>query len=299
MLQDLVSTDLDRQDGKRVEIIFVVLCASDGMEKQRFSIRRLFEKRESQIDYVNVDKIRFAVITWPGSFLDIDWEEIAEMTGRAGRRLVLPRQVEPPEELGLCRLSVWEYADALARHFVLQCMQQAPLPLYRKSIGLVDMRGVGADFVRKAVRHATIVRVSTANKAMYDGVAEEMMDTYGASVLVSQNQDDAYRSGVVYAPHGLVDQHSDEILPPIVTIDKTNIRGHGRVISGFHQVIPEQLLALKPPLIEESDFLAALWQLCGMRELASLPIDWCICNGNPIPAADVSEYMARIQQKER
>lgn len=283
---------------RKVDVIFVVLTADRPEERARFSWRRLFEKKQAQIEYVKRDRIRFAVITWPGSLSDIDWEEIAEMAGRAGRMLVLPRQISPPEELGLCRLPVWEYADQVARQCTLQIIQGAPLPLYRKSIGVVDLRGTAAGFVRQAIRHASIVRVATRNQAMYEGVAEEMMENYGASVLISQNQDDVYRSAVVYAPHGLTDRHSAEIVPPIVTVDRVNVTGRARVISGFHQKVPEEILGLKPPLISDVDFLAALWQMCGQSELAALPIDRCMVGDNDAALMDVSAYAAKMQQKD-
>ncbi|MBC8571008.1 hypothetical protein [Zongyangia hominis] len=300
MVQTLQSTLGQAGRGRRkVDVIFVVLTAQRPEERARFSWRRLFERKQAQIEYVKRDRIRFAVITWSGSLSDMDWEEIAEMAGRAGRMLVLPRQITPPEELGLSRLPVWEYADQVARQFVLQTIQQSPLPLYRKSIGVVDLRGSAVPFVRQAIRYASVVRVVTRNQAMYDGVAEEMMETYGASVLVSQNQDDAYRCAIVYAPHGLTDRHSAEISPPIVTVDRVEVAGHARVINGFHQQIPEDILALKPPMIADGDFLAALWQMCGQRELSTLPIDRCRVGDNDVSLGDVSMYLAKMEEKER
>lgn len=222
----------------------------------------------------------------------LPWERLAQLAGRMGRRLVLPQGVLPPEQSGLGIFEPDRWNRAVALCTAQAVFDRCGLPLYRRRIGLVDPEGAGGALVEPLLRYCSEVWVCSEALEGYQHLADEMMDRYGASVLLTSSLKLLAHLPLLLAPYPCTLQGltSDALL-----LAPSGAEWSGRVVT--HLQPAAAALPAPPPGIAPALFAAALYELNGVAALGTLPAATACCRGRCVSLQQLAEYTTQLSRE--
>lgn len=246
-------------------------------------------------------RIRAETVETPlGSFLlltaaseRIDWDKAAALCGRAGKNLVLPRELALPENAPVRRFVPVSFSLLLLKNTSVELIRRCKLPLYRKIVTLVDPQALYLDFVPELLCYCITVRVVTARPERYAALSEQLMEELGASIVVTDEPDSLGGSVLVICPDsGDVGGLSAAV--PVLTAGDADAPSQSRFVVGDPQLRPRgELAACLPHGISPLDFAGALYQFGGWRGAEKLTASTLRCKSNLLTPAELAEYVAK------
>lgn len=225
----------------------------------------------------------------PGRKDRLPWERIADQAGRMGRRLVLPPGVQPPPGSGLGAFcpSAWRLAVALCTAQAV--FHRSGLPLYRRRVGLLDPSAKGLALVEPLLRYCSEVWVWSEQPEPYQALAEEMMELYGASVVLTGRAGALRSLPLLFAPYPCQPAGLES---PALLLAPAGISWNGQILT---DLLPAAgALPPPPPGIEASLFAGALYELGSVRRLGTLPAVTALCGGRRLTLEEIALHTARL-----
>ena len=216
----------------------------------------------------------------------INFEQIYNISPRLGKFVVMPRGVEPPDTSKVHRHRAARLLEQVGLAAAVAACDTSQIPLARRSIGLIDEEGIYSSFAEKMIKHLPTVKVYTQNPGRYEDVREQMMDIYGAPLLVDDRPDFLRGCDLVYAPASIINTPPTTASggPPIFL---ANPEQAAQYQSGVYAIgslkVPEEISDLVPRNIDPVDFLDAAYLYCGYKELENIQINEILCRGHAFP----------------
>lgn len=211
---------------------------------------------------------------------EIDWPAVEQTAGRMRTKMLFPQGIEPPVsepaalglraqlEPGLRAFTARRLPLLLSLRMAQQVLRNCNRPARELSVTFVDPRGQLCRQLEAFVQLAGSLRVCTPEPAQYHQMAQQLLSRYGVTLVVSHSPACFAQSDVVVAEDLSLFTGRERGL--IFTPDSTALPGC-RVVRCHQPVLPPAYEALRPEGIDTMQFAAALFELCGVKEMERLP----------------------------
>ncbi len=223
------------------------------------SKRRRLPKRSKVEAYLNPVKgaAAYKVIDVTPGRKGIDWKSVCLAAGCSSRSMLLPGSVEPPLYVPIIRFEpqVLPLLAAL-NTAVAQCDKENA---YKRSLLVCDRNGVLADYLVRAVPYASKITVATACPELYLKSAVEIMDKFGAAIKLCSEAEQSERFDVAVS--------GGETVNAQLCITSDTIKNNADKIFW-----PDEYAKLCPPQIDLLDFMSALFECSGVKNLTDVKL---------------------------
>lgn len=230
--------------------MFAVVSFEDEPKGVSERLKRKFGKNQ-----VTAEKITVA----PGVFYfslssnftarKADWDMIFNTAGSFKNRLILPEGVYFPKDLGYrpCR------CESLKKRVFIASVYDVLKNESCKAITLDDDGGAFAEDIFRFVPLAPVIRVLTDSPEIYESIGEEIMEKYGASLIVCpRNTRFSHTKLISYGGGAYI----GEGIEAFTAAD--NLFGASRLIRLKGLSFSEEILSLVPNDIKAETFISAL-----------------------------------------
>ncbi len=188
----------------------------------------------------------------------VPWNRVARMVGRGAGRLVAPPELEIPPVRGLGRYSPTLFEGRLTALAAAQALGDAGPPgSGSRTVGLVDEDGLWSWCCRELAPLCGAVRVYTKRPERYEVLSRQLMEDWGASVVLADTlrELESCDFAVSPAPLGVV-----KLGLPVITVDHSAVQGRP-TINRLRLDLPRDLLAEVPAGVQPEAFLGAAYEL--------------------------------------
>lgn len=222
-----------------------------------------------------------------------DWEHVSEAVRCAGGRLILQRGWRLPENSGLRTfVPSGEYAAVLLQNAVLETLRHAQA-YCRLPVAVIDPFARFMPFVETLTEHASVIQVVTARPELYAAFGERVMESHGASLMISSDAALLAGSALVAAPDGVPCALPAAIHCPVYSAGPVQAPDC-LVLHGFQPAADPSLERLAPEaLFERTLVYAAAYELGSCTRLGGLSPEHCVLDGYEVAFADVAENIHR------
>lgn len=197
------------------------------------------------------------------------WKRVERLADTLCGRMVLPEEMFETGSDSIRRFDAKDrFLPVVVQNTVCLLLEESGLPLYRRTVGLVDPRGIYQSMAVRLLRHSTALRVMTGEPDRYRKFAEQMMENFGAPVMLTTPESTMCDCVVAAAPDGLRAGLAAQIRCPVVSARDTE--GGGSVLSHLKVTPPEELDGQIPEGIAPAEFLGALYEIGGVQSLGAL-----------------------------
>ena len=198
--------------------------------------------------------------TWPKKGGQMDWYAIREAIPPGVRALLTPQAHPLPERFDLRGGPFPAFEADLFLRTACTLISASQIPIYRRSVGLLDRTGQAAWMLPTLLRHASSVVVSSQNHPVYRQAGERMLEEMGALVRLSAPPGDFSGCILLLSPRG------EEAPPahhcPLLRAGSFSVAGPGPTVFSDPLALGEEDV---PPGIPPNHFAGALYELCGAR----------------------------------
>ncbi|WP_312640550.1 hypothetical protein [Hydrogenoanaerobacterium sp.] len=269
--------------------LFAVLRIEKQQDEGIFArLLHRMKQRKMKAEAVDTPFGSYALLT--AQSMQVDWDKVDALCGRAGRNLVLPRQLSIPEGYALRRFVPTALTLRVLCNTCVEIIRHSKLPLYRKIVTLVDPMAHYIDFVPELLYHCITVKVATSQVERYNLLSEQLMEELGASIVVTDSLDNFDSSILVVCPG---DEGLDKIVTnaPVLTAGNIDIPSVCKLV-GDMQIQPRgELAAYVPKGITPLDFAGALYELSGWQGATKLTAHTLRCKDNLLHPSEIAKYL--------
>ena len=220
----------------------------------------------------------------------IDWDEVRQAAGREAGRMLFPAGVRPPGGYGFGSFSGHALSRALMTAAAQQLLRMASVPPKHMSIGLYDPSGSLATLVPALLPFAADVRGVTGRAQAYEGAERIAMAMFGAALPVTREAETLTGAKLILAPEGLghIRPRARGLVLSGVPDDRPG------VVGGYVPQVPPQWLQNAPDRCDIWRFLAGLYELSGLREIAAEPPRLLYVGGHTFSLRDAAWKLAGL-----
>lgn len=245
--------------------MFVALETVNAEESGIFgNILNILTKPKARLETREAFGAVYGVIIAAKPLRTADWRRITELAGRYADRMLLPDGLEAPPPISEPAFSRFERTVMLKT--AVEIIKRTRMPMYRRVVGLVDETGEYADLLFPLLHHYTAAKVLTKKTSLYLGQAEKMMDELGAPVILCDGYQSLSDCVLTIAPDGI--SAAQKLACPVLAKKPPQSTQYGDFITDLQVVPAPEAAALCPNGIEPHKFFAALYECCGVEEVA-------------------------------
>jgi hypothetical protein len=209
----------------------------------------------------------------------LPWNEIERCAGRLRTKLLLPADVSLPEshilpadsrhpDPGMREFKARRLPLMLAVRLAAEILRNCAVPPQDLRITFVDPDGNCTKGLEPLVMLAGSLRVYTHEPAAYRQTAASLLNRYGVTLLVSDSPQSFANADLVICDNLSLLTGRERGL--ICTSDNTRSLPDCRVARIGQVFLPPPLDSLIPPDFDPVRFAAALYELCGVKEMDRL-----------------------------
>ena len=228
----------------------------------------------------------------------LDWTAIRRGAGREAGRLLLPRGVNPPIDSGIMPFAGIELARRLMELAAVAMLEIVAVNPRIVKISIYDLQATMPDLPISFLPFASEVCVVTLYPHRYAQQQYEAMHRYGAVLNVTNNSDCISGSLLVLVPNDMGMDFKEKLSAKgwvlcarNFSYSKKNTKG---IIYGFIPRLSHKLLAAVPPGCDALQFMAGLYELSGVHEIADKPPEFMQTGGRTITLKDAAWMLAGI-----
>lgn len=182
----------------------------------------------------------------------LPFEELKKLIPRFNGRVVFPKDYEIPDDEKPLQCASNTLAKRAAAEIACEICDALPLPLIKRSAAVWDTAGAYQEAARKLIMHVPLVTVYTKNPRRYDETAAQILEEYGAPVIVTESLDAAAKSDVILT--------AESRLPTFngITVYADNQKhGERGAVSLKSFALPKGLKQCIPEFVDSFDFISA------------------------------------------
>lgn len=259
--------------------------------KRSFWRRRARKEKPVRVQIVPIGSGGYLrIAACPDAQGQFDWDGIRRAAGREAGRMLFPAGVRPPAGYGFGSFCGHALARALMASAAQQLLRMASVPPKHMSIGLYDPSGSLAALVPALLPFAADVRVVTGRPQAYEGAERIAMAMFGAALPVTREAETLTGAKLILAPEGLghIRPRARGLVLSGVPDDRPG------VVGGYVPQVPPQWLQNAPDRCDIWRFLAGLYELSGLREIAAEPPRLLYVGGHTFSLRDAAWKLAGL-----
>ena len=230
-----------------------------------------------------------------------DWSAIRRTAGREATRLLLPGGVVPPPDSRVGRFAGAALDRRLMENAGVALLQAVGMHPRLVQVGVYDPQGVCPELPLRFLPLAADVRVCTRRPDRYARSRFVAMERFGAALTVADAPSALTGSLLLLAPSGLPDPVGVPsakglalVVPPPGMSPVRSMGAEKGTADGYRPRIPPALAAACPPGCEVEGFLAGLYELSGVKELAEGPPEFLRIDGRRMSLKDAAWRLAGL-----
>lgn len=191
----------------------------------------------------------------------IDWQQVTYFIGKCANRLLLDEtiNIDGVKDIGRYKNKIL-YEKMMKNTFIEILKQQNKI---YDSLCVIDKRGVAIDFFLNLVPYFEKITITTDQKGKYEKICDYILENTGLCVLLQSEIQDATVK---------IDAERN-----IMTINTKN--GLYNISDGENFRVPEIYENLYDNSVDKLLFYSALYEFCGVFELAELSFETILING--------------------
>lgn len=205
-------------------VLNLFVCASvknykslDFVDKIRFRLG----KYKNNVVEINTTNMRYHIVELIQKKDKIDFDILMDIAPRFSKNIVMPKDIILPGSLNIKQHKPNLLEKQICLNGIFEIFNKSKIPFVRQSLGFVDEQGIYNNYVEKMIRHIPTVKVYTKNQKVYEKVSEDMMDIYGAPLMVGESIDFLNDCNIVFTPEGKFSFSSKTNFLPIVISPKS------------------------------------------------------------------------------
>ena len=282
-----------------------MLAAVCLAEPRRRWLSRRIRPPEVRAEFAAAGSGRFVKITAEvGRNGDPDWAAVRRAAGREAGRLLLPAGVTPPAGSRIGRFAGHALSRRMMENAALALLQAVGIHPRLVQVGIYDPQAVCPDLPLRFLAYAADVRVATGRPDRYARQRYAAMAEYGAALMVGEDPSALEGSLLILAPDG--PPAGDRPLRAkglllsalpcsgAVAYGSAFRGGMAGVADAYRPRVPEALAAACPRGCGLEGFLAGLYELSGVREIAEGPPEFLRVGGRLLALKDAAWRLAGL-----
>ena len=222
-----------------------------------------------------------------------NWRKIATLAGENRKRLILPLGVVPPKDSGVVPYDSSGFRMHMLEESAVWVVDHCKLQPYQKMVGLVDTQGVYTSVARRLVKHCAALKVYTQNPDVYLDFSQEIMELYGAPVILCDRPQDFTECILVLSLQTFVWDSPVVFSGPILAVGEQRLQVRHPVVEGFVPSMEAQIKTKIPTDIDPVDFWGGFLEYTGREKMAQALPRTGNCNGNLVTLTDIAAYVER------
>lgn len=282
--------------GLVVTALFVALSVMQRQSDTLWS--KLMERIKSpRTEYTifHLQEASFGVIIAEENSRGLDWQAICNFAGRYKNRMLLPASLQIPNPVPLCRFLPQKFDRDILTRTACKLLSLSNISLYRRIVGIIDLEGRYAGVCEGLLRYCTTLKIFTKNQPYYEAFAENMMDTIGAPVIISDRMDCLKDCVLIVCPESFSGVDTVLLPGPVLTGRGVQLWRTNLVLTNPRILLTDEQRSCLPPGIDEMNFLAALYELGGWK--SQLTADFLELNGKQISLDQAGQLILSCGKK--
>lgn len=227
-------------------------------------------------ELTELGKVKYVTIAWEEQKRPISWKSVASLAGGEAKSLVLPKEIELPENAPVERFDSMPFVKSIMQGSLLDVIERAKLYEKGVKIGLYDPRGEHAEFLQLLLPVAYGVKVLTENPGSFDRIRQS--ELVKADLEFTPDAGELGDCPVIVAPDALRGELPLDDRQIVFSFERASSDCRCLVIDDCEIGISRDLAALCPEGIDPNDFLAALYEKCGIHNLSNSTVSHFISN---------------------
>lgn len=227
-------------------------------------------------ELTELGKVKYVTIVWEEQKRPINWKSVANIAGGQAKSLVLPKSINLPENAPVERFDARPFVKSIMQGSLLDVIGRAKLYEKGVKIGFYDLKGEHAEFLQLLLPVAYSVKVVTDNPDSFAHIRQS--ELIESDLEFTPDAGELTDCPVIVAPGVL-----QESLPVgnehiVFSFEKASSECTNFVIDDCEIGISRDLAVLCPEGIDTNDFLAALYEKCGIDNLSNSTVSHFISN---------------------
>ncbi|HZJ78380.1 MAG TPA: hypothetical protein VFD52_06260 [Clostridia bacterium] len=222
----------------------------------------------------------------------IPWQSVKSICGRLSQKLLLTKDIQLPEKYDMDVFVPEVLPARLIFNCAAETLSRCAAKTSQLSVCIVDKKGVLSQFIDNIVMYATTIKIVTKDVCSYSIVASEIMDKFGATLIIDDNIKLAQDCTVVITTDISMLSGKEEgiIFAPSNTCEGS----FKNVVSGEGVNMPTEYQELLPEGIEPLLFASALHELCGVDTLGNCYFQKLMIDLTPSNTYDVAKLISKV-----
>lgn len=221
------------------------------------------------------------------------WKSVQNAAGRFAGKLLVPDASAIPAESGCAALICAAYRQTLLLNSGLALLQRTKADPANLIFSVIDPQAQFLSRLRHLVPFCATLRLVTNEPDYCRHAQEELLDAFGASLLLSQEPESVQNSHIVFDLCGERPVHAPQSI--VFTHPEWAQQSTARfVVTGNGVLLPERYRNLLPQGIDEAWFAAALFEQCRCAPLGTLCYQTLSTNGIPCATDTLAAQIRRL-----
>lgn len=190
----------------------------------------------------------------------VDWSQVTYFVGKCANRLLLDDKINIDNVVGVGRYRRKCLYEKMMKNTFMKVLKQQN-QIY-DSLCIIDKRGMSADFLLKVVPYFQKITISTENKKKYEKICDHILENTGLCVQVLNEIENATVK---------IDTERN-----VMTVNTE--KQIYNISDGEDFKVPEIYENLYDDSVNKLLFYSALYEFCGVFELADLSFEILLVN---------------------
>lgn len=264
--------------------------------RSRGGLLRRFKAWRTRKDTVQLYKygdITFYTVAVPVKKGIPNYSELLALGLRFSGRLLMAQGLSPIGDLNRLLFTPQKLPQKIMLNVSVKVSELLPIPLIRRSIGLVDTDGIYTLFAEKLIKHSPTVKIFTNHFEAYEAVQQELLSLYGAPLVMTNRLTSLADCQVIYSPNP-TDADKASMLDAIIV--SGGVQGSFKkenILSLYELDIPQEVAEHMPQGVNPVYFLSAAYELCGNREYEAVVPHTLLAGGKVLAFSSLSDYLKK------
>ena len=217
----------------------------------------------------------------------IPWKKVASLT--KGEKILLPREISIPPGVRMEPIVPKKLQPKLALAMLLGSLEKTKIPLSARTVGIIDWQGEYQQETIALAQEAATIRVLTQHPQEYRSFQKQMLDWYGAPILVGERLESMEDCMAVYCPQEYENLKNSSLKGVVFAGAPVKLGGRCQILENF---FPGEEIEV-PAGIHPADFFGALYEQENLSQWEHPPIVFGECKGRKNSMEEIGEYINR------
>lgn len=221
--------------------------------------------------YCGQENLDYYLLRIPNKRKKPDYSYLRELYPRFSGRVIQADTLQRQDDLLPLYYNPQNYERQIMLRLCTQVSELLPIPLIRRTIGLVDPDGIYSFFAETLIKYSPIVKVYTNKTEAYDETCRHLMDFYGAPLMLTERIGSLSDCVLLFSP-GL--QELPQLSAHALVVLGTRLQSNTAILPGAISLeslsLTNELQSLVPAGIDPILFFGAACELSGKREYGLL-----------------------------